>query len=147
MVWTVLGPLSAHIKEALRLSDQQTGLMVAVPSLGGAALRIGLGLLVDRIGAKNTGILAQSIVIAGLAWAWLAGLGSYQAVLFMGFILGFAGRVSPSRCRKQVAGTRRRCKARCSDWPALEISAWCWTLSSRRGWRTLTAGRRCSAWR
>jgi MFS transporter, NNP family, nitrate/nitrite transporter len=91
MVWTVLGPLSAHIKEALHLSDQQTGLMVAVPSLGGAGLRLALGLLVDRIGAKNTGLLAQSIVMAGLAWAWLAGIGSFQAVLFMGFMLGFAG--------------------------------------------------------
>ena len=91
MVWTVLGPLSAHIKDALLLTDQQTGLMVAVPSLGGAGLRIALGLLVDRIGAKNTGMLAQAIVMAGLAWAWLVGLGSYQAVLLMGFMLGFAG--------------------------------------------------------
>ena len=91
MVWTVLGPLSAHIKEALHLSDQQTGLMVAIPSLGGATLRITLGLLVDRIGAKNTGMLAQAIVMAGLAWAWLAGLESYHAVLLMGFMLGFAG--------------------------------------------------------
>lgn len=91
MVWTVLGPLSAHIKEALHLSDQQTGLMVAIPSLGGAVLRIALGLLVDRIGAKNTGLIAQSIVMAGLAWAWLAGLESFHAVLFMGFMLGFAG--------------------------------------------------------
>ena len=91
MVWTVLGPLSAHIKEALNLSDQQTGLMVAVPSLGGAALRIALGLLVDRIGAKNTGMFAQCIVMAGLAWAWLVGLESFQAMLFMGFMLGFAG--------------------------------------------------------
>lgn len=91
MVWTVLGPLSAHIKEALQLNDQQTGLMVAIPSLGGAVLRIAMGLLVDRIGAKNTGLLAQSVVMAGLAWAWLAGLDSYHAVLLMGFMLGFAG--------------------------------------------------------
>ena len=91
MVWTVLGPLSAHIKEALKLSDAQTGFMVAIPSLGGAVLRIALGLLVDRIGAKNTGLLAQSIVIAGLAWAWLTGLENYSAVLLMGFMLGFAG--------------------------------------------------------
>jgi NNP family nitrate/nitrite transporter-like MFS transporter len=91
MVWTVLGPLSAHIKEALHLSDQQTGLMVAVPSLGGAGLRLALGLLVDRIGAKNTGLLAQSIVMGALAWGWLVGLGSYQAVILMGFMLGFAG--------------------------------------------------------
>jgi NNP family nitrate/nitrite transporter-like MFS transporter len=91
MVWTVLGPLSAHIKDALALNDSQTGLMVAVPSLAGAALRITLGLLVDRIGAKSTGLLAQSIVMAGLAWAWLTGLHSFDAMLLMGFILGFAG--------------------------------------------------------
>lgn len=91
MVWTVLGPLSAHIKEALNLSDQQTGLMVAVPSLGGAGLRLVLGLLVDRIGAKNTGLLAQSIVAGALGWGWLAGLGSFQAVILIGFMLGFAG--------------------------------------------------------
>jgi NNP family nitrate/nitrite transporter-like MFS transporter len=91
MVWTVLGPLSAHIKDALTLSDSQAGFMVAVPSLAGAALRFTLGLLVDRIGAKSTGMLAQCIVMAGLAWAWLAGLHSYEAVLFVGFILGFAG--------------------------------------------------------
>jgi NNP family nitrate/nitrite transporter-like MFS transporter len=91
MVWTVLGPLSAHIKETLQLNDQQTGLMVAVPSLAGAALRFALGLLVDRIGAKNTGMIAQCIVMAGLVWAWLAGLHGFHAVLFMGFMLGFAG--------------------------------------------------------
>ncbi len=91
MVWTVLGPLGAHIKDALHLNDAQSGLMVAVPSLAGAALRITLGLLVDRIGAKNTGLLAQSVVVAGLLWAWLAGLHSFEAVLFMGFVLGFAG--------------------------------------------------------
>jgi NNP family nitrate/nitrite transporter-like MFS transporter len=91
MVWTLLGPLSAHIAEALKLNQQQVGLMVAVPSLGGAILRIALGLLVDRIGAKNTGILAQCIVIAGLVYAWLVGLHSYQAIILMGFNLGFAG--------------------------------------------------------
>ena len=91
MVWTVLGPLSAHIKEALKLSDPQTGLMVAVPSLGGAVLRLALGFLVDRIGAKNTGLIAQCIVMGALAWGWLAGLGSFPAVILMGFMLGFAG--------------------------------------------------------
>ena len=54
MVWTVLGPLGAQIGEALHHSPEQKGLMVAVPILSGAFLRILLGLLVDRIGAKNT---------------------------------------------------------------------------------------------
>lgn len=91
MVWTLLGPLSVHIKETLHLSDQQAGLMVAVPNLGGAVLRIALGLLVDRIGAKNTGILAQFIIILALCWGWIFGLDSFSAVLVLGFTLGFAG--------------------------------------------------------
>ena len=91
MVWTVLGPLAAQIGESLKLSPDQKGLMVAVPILAGAVLRILLGLLVDRIGAKNTGILAQLIVIAGLLLAWAIGLNSFAAALALGAILGFAG--------------------------------------------------------
>jgi len=91
MIWTILGPLGAQIGESLGLTPQQKGLMVAVPILAGAFLRIVLGLTVDRIGAKNTGILAQIVVIGGLAYAWFAGLQNFHAVLLMGAVLGFAG--------------------------------------------------------
>src|SRR5262249_41983885 len=91
MVWTVLGPLGAQIGESLHLSAQQKGFMVAVPILAGAILRILLGLLVDRIGAKNTGIIAQLIVIAGLVCAWIFGLKNSEATLLMGMVLGFGG--------------------------------------------------------
>ena len=91
MVWTILGPLGAQIGEALGLSAQQKGLMVAVPILSGAILRIVLGLAVDRWGAKQTGIVAQLVVISGLIYAWLAGLKNYEATLFVGVVLGFAG--------------------------------------------------------
>jgi MFS transporter, NNP family, nitrate/nitrite transporter len=91
MVWTVLGPLAVQIGESLRMSPEQKGLMVAVPILSGAILRILLGLLVDRIGAKNAGIMAQIIVIAGLASGWLFGLPSFAATIVMGMVLGFAG--------------------------------------------------------
>ncbi|SRR5579862_532590 len=89
--WTLLGPLGVQIGEALHLSAQQKGLMVAVPILSGAALRILLGLLVDRIGAKNAGVIAQIVVICGLAAAWLIGLKNFEATLLMGAVLGFAG--------------------------------------------------------
>src|SRR4051794_33325989 len=88
MIWTLLGPLGAQIGEALHLSTQQKGMMVAVPILAGAFLRIVLGLTVDRIGAKNTGIISQVIVIVGLFIAWLVGLHGYAATLFLGLILG-----------------------------------------------------------
>lgn len=91
MAWTVLGPLGAQIGESLHLDAGQKGLMVAMPILSGAVLRLMLGLLVDRIGAKRTGAMAQILVMLGLATAWLAGLPNLTAVLLMGVILGFAG--------------------------------------------------------
>jgi MFS transporter, NNP family, nitrate/nitrite transporter len=91
MAWTLLGPLGVQIGESLGLATAQKGLMVAVPILSGAVLRILLGLAVDRVGAKSTGICAQIVLIAGLAYAWLAGLKSYEATLLMGVILGFGG--------------------------------------------------------
>jgi MFS transporter, NNP family, nitrate/nitrite transporter len=91
MVWTVLGPLGAQIGDTLKLSAEQKGLMVAMPILSGAILRIMLGLFVDRVGAKNAGVMAQLIVITGLACAWIFGLPDFAATLFMGLVLGFAG--------------------------------------------------------
>jgi NNP family nitrate/nitrite transporter-like MFS transporter len=91
MVWTVLGPLGAQIGETLHLSPDQKGLMVAVPILSGAFLRILLGLLVDRIGSKRTGLMSQVIVICGLCCAWVAGLPSLSATIILGLVLGFAG--------------------------------------------------------
>jgi len=93
MVWTLLGVLGAQIAapEALNLSAQQKYFMVSVPILSGGLLRLALGLLVDRIGAKNTGILAQLIVIAGLSAAWIVGLKNYEAAIALGIVLGMAG--------------------------------------------------------
>src|SRR3984885_11866468 len=91
MVWTVLGPLGAQIGETLNLSAGQKGFMVAVPILAGAILRILLGLLVDRIGAKNSGGTAQLGVISGLLLAWIFGLPRFGATCLLGLVLGLAG--------------------------------------------------------
>jgi MFS transporter, NNP family, nitrate/nitrite transporter len=91
MVWTILGALGAQIGASLGLSPQQKGLMVAVPYLSGAFIRILLGMLVDRIGAKNTGVIAQLIVIAGMAVAWMTGLHQFSHTLMLGLVLGIAG--------------------------------------------------------
>ncbi len=91
MVWVLLGPLAPIISKQLMLDPGQKGMMVAVPTLAGAVLRIVGGLLVDRIGPKRTGIIGQLIVIGGLFTAWRLGVHSYQGVLALGVVLGFAG--------------------------------------------------------
>ncbi len=93
MVWTLLGVLANQIAapESLNLTTQQRFFMVSVPILFGGLFRLVLGLLVDRIGAKTTGIIAQLIVIGGLLVAWRVGLKNYEATLLMGVVLGVAG--------------------------------------------------------
>jgi NNP family nitrate/nitrite transporter-like MFS transporter len=91
MVWVLLGPLGVSIAKDLHLDAAHKGLMVATPVLAGAALRVVLGLLVDRFKAKRVGIGAQVVVIAGLVAAWLIGIDSFAATLVLGCVLGLAG--------------------------------------------------------
>ncbi len=91
MVWYLLGPMQVQIADALLLDTQQRALMVAVPILCGAVLRLFLGLLADRIGAKRTGLLAQALVIGALLVAWRLGVHSFGQVLLLGLALGVAG--------------------------------------------------------
>ncbi|MDP3737709.1 MAG: nitrate/nitrite transporter [Hyphomonadaceae bacterium] len=91
MVWVMLGPLGVAIAKDLGLDPAQKGLMVAVPVLSGAFLRVLAGLLVDRIGPKRTGLIFQSVVLLGLGAAWLIGLQTYNSVLVFGLLLGVAG--------------------------------------------------------
>ena len=91
MVWVMLGPLGVQIAQELHLNAAQKGLMVAVPVLSGALLRIVMGLLVDHLKPRTAGIIGQLVVMAGLAWAWLAGIHSYGQVLALGVLLGMAG--------------------------------------------------------
>lgn len=91
MVWVMLGPLGVQIAADLKLDAAQKGLMVAVPLLSGALLRVVNGLLVDRIGPKLTGAIGQVVVIAGLMTAWLLGVHSFAQVLLLGVVLGVAG--------------------------------------------------------
>ncbi len=91
MVWTLLGALGALIAPTLQLNADQKFLMVSLPILAGAFLRIALSLLVDRIGTKTTGLIAQLLVMASLAVAWKFGIASLAQALWLGVALGLAG--------------------------------------------------------
>lgn len=91
MVWVILGPLGVAIAKDFHLDPAQKGLMVAIPVLAGAVLRLVNGVLVDRIGPKKTGMIGQLIVLTGLVLAWLLGVHNYHQVLALGLVLGVAG--------------------------------------------------------
>jgi NNP family nitrate/nitrite transporter-like MFS transporter len=91
MAWTMLGAMGSLIAPDLGLTAQQKFLMASTPILAGAFLRIGLSLLVDRIGAKRTGLLAQVLVMAAMAFAWQVGVASLGQALLLGIVLGIAG--------------------------------------------------------
>ena len=97
MVWTMLGPLSTEIAEALALHGHimtagEKATLLSLPILSGALLRIVLGFGVDKLGAKMTALLAQSVVIASLLTAFLQGENiTYETLLLVALGLGFAG--------------------------------------------------------
>jgi MFS transporter, NNP family, nitrate/nitrite transporter len=91
MVWVLLGPLGVAIAADLGLTPAQKGLMVAVPTLAGALLRVVNGILVDRLRPRLTGIIGQVVVIAGLLGAWTLGVHSFSGILAVGIVLGVAG--------------------------------------------------------
>ena len=97
MVWTMLGPLSTEIAEALAkngfiITPSQKATLLSLPILSGAILRILLGFLVDKIGPKKTALIAQAIVIGALSLAYFQGENiTYNQLLLVALGLGFAG--------------------------------------------------------
>ncbi len=90
MVWVLLGALANSIVPELGLSDSEKGLLVAVPLLGGAVLRIVFGVLTDHLGARRTGIAGMMLTVAPLLAGWLWA-DSYAKLLGVGLLLGVAG--------------------------------------------------------
>ncbi len=97
MVWTMLGPLSTEIAEALAAHGEiitagEKATLLALPVLSGALLRIVLGFGVDKLGAKVTALISQAIVIASLITAYTLGESiTYNQLLIVALGLGFAG--------------------------------------------------------
>jgi MFS transporter, NNP family, nitrate/nitrite transporter len=90
MVWVVLGALANSIVPEFCLQPAQKGLMVSIPLLSGALLRLPMGLLTDRIGARRTGLMGLALTIAPLLLGWLWA-DSFSKLLAVGLLLGIAG--------------------------------------------------------
>jgi MFS transporter, NNP family, nitrate/nitrite transporter len=90
MAWLLIGALGIFIAEEFHLTATQKGLLVAVPLLGGAILRIPAGLCSDWFGPKPTGLVLLAGESLVLLWGW-SGVSNYTELLTMGLCLGIAG--------------------------------------------------------
>src|SRR5690554_1506271 len=90
MIWVLCGALALFITKDFDLTDSQKATMVAIPLLGGAILRIPMGILADKIGCKKAGIFGMIVTMIPLLWGWLGG-NSINEVLAVGLLLGMAG--------------------------------------------------------
>ena len=115
--------------------------MVAVPVLAGAALRVVLGLLVDRFRAKRVGIGAQAVVIAGLLAAWGFGVHSYEGVLMLGLVLGLAGASFAVALPLASSWYPPEHQGKALGIAGAGNSAPCWPPCSRRAWPRWWGGR------
>ncbi|EHN12536.1 Nitrate/nitrite transporter [Patulibacter medicamentivorans] len=88
--WSLLGPLGPDLQDHLALSDLELSMAVALPVVLGSLMRIPMGILSDRHGARLIFALLLAWTIAPLLAlaAWHSSLG---VLLVLGFLLGFAG--------------------------------------------------------
>ena len=90
MVWLLIGALGVAIAEDFGLSATEKGFLVAIPILGGALLRVPVGLAGDVFGPKRTGLALLIGELAALSWGW-GGAATYGELLGVGLCLGIAG--------------------------------------------------------
>lgn len=90
MVWVLLGALANSIVPDFGLSDAERGFMVAIPLLGGAILRLVLGVMTDHLGARRTAITGLILTLAPLLLGWLWA-DSFSKIVLVGLMLGVAG--------------------------------------------------------
>lgn len=90
MVWLLFGALAVAIGDELRLTAAQLTVLVALPLLSGALLRIAAGWSCDWYGAKRTGLAMLGLQLAAVLWAAFGGT-TYGELLGIGLLLGAGG--------------------------------------------------------
>ncbi len=85
MIWVMLGALGNALADDFHLAPGQKGMMVAVPILAGAGMRLVLGLLTDRIGARRTALAGLLVTMLPLLLGWLW-VSSFSQLLVVGVL-------------------------------------------------------------
>ncbi len=87
--WVMFGPSSKAVAADLHLSAAQAALLKSIPILLGSVMRIPMGILTDRFGARRVFSL---LIALGAATVWSVSLGTaWMHVVTGGLVLGLVG--------------------------------------------------------
>ncbi len=91
-VWLLYGPLAPYMIHSLHISAMQQGYLVAVPVLAAAILRIGFGNLYQAVNGRWLALIGVALsAIPPLVLSLYPGVLSYDALIFLGVLLGVGG--------------------------------------------------------
>ena len=88
-VWTIFSIIGVRIKDELKLSETEFGLLVGTPILTGSLIRIALGICADRVGGRM--VYTATMLAAAIATFLLAYAHSYNQMLLAALGVGLAG--------------------------------------------------------
>lgn len=87
--WGMISAFAPRFRELFHLTATQTRLLVAVPVLLGSLARIPTGMLTDRLGGRL--MFSLLLLVVAVPAFLVPQIGSYRALLLVGFFLGLAG--------------------------------------------------------
>jgi NNP family nitrate/nitrite transporter-like MFS transporter len=88
-VWSVFSPIASTLQEQYQLTETQRSFIIVIPILLGSIMRIPMGIIADKYGARKVYTLTMLFSVLPMFAAGFAN--SYGALLFWAFLIGMAG--------------------------------------------------------
>lgn len=88
-VWSVFSPIASLLQEMYQLSETQKSFLIVTPILLGSLMRIPMGIIADKFGARKIYTLTMIFSVFPLIAAGFSN--SYSALLFWAFLIGMTG--------------------------------------------------------
>lgn len=89
-IWVLNGAMAPFISEAFDLNPAQKGLMLSIPIIAGALMRLPFGVLAQCVGRKNATLVEMGLIVVALLFGFVF-VSNYGSLLAMGVLLGIAG--------------------------------------------------------
>ncbi len=87
--WSLLSPLATQLQKQYKIGDFEISVLLAVPVILGALVRIPMGVLTDRFGGRR--VMTALLTFVAIPCIGMMFADSYWSLIFWAFWLGVAG--------------------------------------------------------